>query len=645
MAAKAKDFDKNEISKSQKSNKPNQKNDLLQIKLLNIFITKGFLTQAETNELIEKANKEGKNVIQVLRETGHLLPDDLALGLSEFYNLSYVKLKSLDLKIEIVSRLPEDISKKYNLIVLDVSGDNLYKIAISRPEDPAVAEIISFLKQKNNIDTELYIASETDIQDAFKVYQDKKSPLVKNLVKNPFSEPEKKQEEKAISDTENTSIAQPQVIQKSEEELQKDVGDIIIDQLVNDPINNVEDLKKITDTGAAPNILAALVKYASGLGASDIHIEPYEKVLKIRFRIDGVLRNIIDININLHPSIIARIKISSHLKIDEQRIPQDGRFDVKFGEKKIDIRVSTLPTNQGEKVVLRLLDKSKGIITVEELGLTDRGLKLLQKNIAKPYGMILATGPTGSGKTTTLYAILQKLNNPQVNIVTLEDPIEYQLEGVNHCQVRTDIGFDFANGLRSILRQDPNIIMVGEIRDKETAEMSIHAALTGHLLLSTLHTNNASGALPRLVDMGIEPFLISSTLNLVMAQRLVRTICPKCRQATEVSQELLTQLSEEIKGLPEEFQKKLNGKITFYKGKGCSECSEGYKGRIALFEVLEMDQKIQEAVLRKASAEEIESIAVKNGMLTLRQDGLIKALSGITTIDEVLRTSLREEGI
>ncbi len=639
MVAKFKDSNKKDLL-SDKSNK-RQGNDLLQTKLLNIFIGKNLIRDTEANQVLDKAKKENKNVIQVLRESGFCLPDDLALGLSEFYNLPFVKLHNLDLKIEIVTRLPAEVSKKYHLIVFDVTGDNLYKVATSRPEDPAVAEIVSFLKQKNNIDTELYVASEADLTEALKVYQAKQPAVSGGFIKNPFVKADAHTEGQIVISDQNSAVSNSSG-HKDQQQKELDQGEIDIGQVVKEPINSVADLQKIVDTGLAPNIIAALIKYAANLKASDIHIEPEADKLKVRFRIDGILRNVVDMNINLHPSILARIKISSHLKIDEQRVPQDGRFDANFENKKIDIRVSTLPTSQGEKAVLRLLDKSQGMISIEELGLVDRGLKILQRNIIKPYGMILATGPTGSGKTTTLYAILQKINSPQVNIVTLEDPIEYQLEGVNHCQVRSDIGFSFANGLRSILRQDPNIIMVGEIRDRETAEMSIHAALTGHLLLSSLHTNNASGALPRLIDMDIEPFLISSTLNLVLAQRLVRTICPKCKVEAKIPSELLAKIEAEIKILPEELKAKIPTPIKFYKGKGCPDCSEGYKGRIGLFEVLEVDEKIQEAVVRKASAEEIESIAIKNGMIPLRQDGWFKVLTGVTTVDEVLRVSLKE---
>jgi len=611
--------------------------------LFSILINKKLLEQEEVVAVEERSKEENKSVIQVLRESGLILPDDLAKTLAEFYDLPYISLKEADFNIEIISRLPEEISKKYYLIVFDVTGDKLFKIATSRPEEPQVAQIIGFLKAKNNIDTELFVTSETSVLKALEKYAESKKTNVFKNIKNPFIDAETRkadlQEKSQIQNQQQqASVSQPENIVAAN----VDTGELIIDQLVQGKLETPEDLKRVCDTGMAPTILAGLIKYAIFLRASDIHIEPEEKFLKVRFRVDGVLKNIIDVNLSLHPAIIARVKISAHLKIDEQRIPQDGRFDVSFENREIDIRVSTLPTSHGEKVVLRLLDKSKGVLSLEDLGLTGNAYKILQENIAKPFGMILATGPTGSGKTTTLYAVLQKINNPEINIVTLEDPVEYQLDGVNHCQVKPQIGFDFANGLRSIVRQDPDVIMVGEIRDKETAEMAIHAALTGHLMLSTLHTNNAGGAATRLIDMGIEPFLISSTLNVVLAQRLVRRICEKCKTEAQVPTELYQKIEKEIQNLPTEIKSKINGKPKFYKGKGCSECSNGYKGRVGVYEVMNMSDTVQDAIVNKATAEEIQILAVKNGMLTIRQDALIKALQGVTTLDEVLRISLTE---
>jgi type IV pilus assembly protein PilB len=328
------------------------------------------------------------------------------------------------------------------------------------------------------------------------------------------------------------------------------------------------------------------------------------------------------------------------MKIDEQRVPQDGRFDVTIDSRQVDLRVSTLPTVHGEKVVMRLLDKSEAIMTLEQLGVTGSNFDTLIANIKKPYGVILATGPTGSGKSTTLYAILSRISKPGVNVVTLEDPVEYELPGINQAQVKPSIGFTFAEGLRSVLRQDPNIIMVGEIRDLETAAMVTHAALTGHLVLSTLHTNDASGALPRLINMGVEPFLITSSINDVIGQRLVRKVCESCRERVEIPPAVKTFIKKQLSEVPSVQLKNLDlEQLTFYHGRGCPNCTNGYRGRIGIFEVLAMNEKIEELAIKKAPASDIRQAAIEAGMITMTQDGLIKALKGITTIDEVMRVT------
>lgn len=401
--------------------------------------------------------------------------------------------------------------------------------------------------------------------------------------------------------------------------------------MLGQPVETPEQLEAITKDNNIPKIVAALVAMATFKKASDIHVEPSKDKLRVRFRIDGILRDIIQLPMELHPAIISRVKILSNLKIDQTRVPQDGRFECISGGHAIDLRVSTLPTILGEKLALRILDKSAQIFTMEQLGLTGSGLKSVVDNIDKPYGIILSTGPTGSGKSTTLYAILNRVSTASVNIVTLEDPVEYELEGLNQCQIKPKIGFTFANGLRSVLRQDPNIIMVGEIRDAETASLAIHAALTGHLVLSSLHTNDAAGALPRLINMGIEPFLITSSLNAIVAQRLVRKLCPKCkipaRVPAPVEQEIETELAQF--NLPKPYH--------FFEGRGCPECDLGYKGRIGIFEVLTMNEEIENLAIQHKPSSEIKLAAIKNGMVSIKQDGLIKALKGITTINEVLR--------
>lgn len=379
-----------------------------------------------------------------------------------------------------------------------------------------------------------------------------------------------------------------------------------------------------------------LIEYAYNSRASDLHLDPGEEKIKVRFRIDGVMYESFILPKAIHSEVITRIKVLAGLRTDEHQAAQDGRLKFSIKDRKppisFDVRVSIVPTYYGEDAVLRLLTEQGQDFTLESIGFSERDLKVVKKAITKPYGMILATGPTGSGKTTTLYTILKILNTPQVSIITIEDPIEYSLEGVDQIQVNTQTGLTFANGLRSILRQDPNIIMVGEIRDEETAKIAINAALTGHLLLSTLHTNDASTTLPRLLDMGVEPFLIASTVNIAIGQRLVRQICANCKFKKKLS---VSELSSLGQSLPKEFLSKHD---TFYEGKGCKACGHtGYLGRIGIHEVLEITEAIREAIVARLSAAEIKKIAVSEGMATMIEDGLQKALKGVTTFEEILR--------
>jgi type IV pilus assembly protein PilB len=424
---------------------------------------------------------------------------------------------------------------------------------------------------------------------------------------------------------------------ESVEESEKNIGAYLKGDIV-----DVEGLKSNIKNSSAPKIVAALINFALFERASDIHIEPEQKDLRVRYRIDGILRDIIRLPLSLHPPITSRVKILSKLKIDETRVPQDGRFDVTFKNREVDVRVSSLPTVHGEKIVMRILDKDQGILSLEDLGMIGRGFDLTIEAIGKPFGIILSTGPTGSGKSTTLYAIINRISKPSVNIVTLEDPVEYEINGVNQCQVKPGIGFSFAEGLRSVLRQDPNVVMVGEIRDGETAEMATHAALTGHLVLSTLHTNDASGALPRFTNMGIEPFLITSSINIIIAQRLVRRICPKCKEEMKVPQAFIEEVKKELSAISaqnEQDKKRIPSEFKFYHGVGCSNCSQGYVGRIGIFEVLRMTDEIEALTVEKRPANEIREAALKDGMITMKQDGILKALEGLTTIDEVFRAT------
>lgn len=411
-----------------------------------------------------------------------------------------------------------------------------------------------------------------------------------------------------------------------------------------------EKQKQLEDSILAANIpqmVMVAISYALDLRASDIHLEPLQNYVRIRYRVDGVLRKIVEYPTNLHPAVVSRIKIMSDLKIDEQRLPQDGRADVTTKEgKAMDLRVSTLPTVNGEKIVMRIQDKSRQIPDLPELGISGNSLKNLEAALKSPNGIIINTGPTGSGKTTTLYSCLTRLNKVEVNILTIEDPVEIQLDGLNQSQVHHDIDYDFATGMRTALRQDPNIIMVGEIRDKETANTAIEASLTGHLVLSTLHTNSAVESITRIINMGIAPYLLTSTIELIIAQRLVRKVCEKCKKIAQTSPEILELVKNALSKLhvEGEVDPTLVKNLQFYEAPGCPECNNvGYKGRVGLYEVFRMNNELRRLVGSNASVLDIEDAALKNGMVTLEQAGIIKALQGVTTLEEVYRVARKSE--
>lgn len=399
-------------------------------------------------------------------------------------------------------------------------------------------------------------------------------------------------------------------------------------------------LQNAVIAGNIPQMVLYAISYALHMGASDVHIEPEEKTVRVRFRVDGMLRHIIEYPQNIHPAVVSRIKIMSNLKIDEQRIPQDGRTHVTTEDhRSIDLRISSLPTVNGEKIVMRLQDKTKKIPDLPELGLAGTDLEKMERFTELTNGIILVTGPTGSGKTNTLYSTLARLNKVGVNIMTFEDPVEYQMDGLSQSQMRPDIDYDFASGLRTALRQDPDIIMVGEIRDQETIEIAIRAALTGHLVLSTIHTNSAIGTLTRISDMGVKPFLITSAIRGIASQRLVRTICPFCKEKFTPDPTLAAEIRKELRGVSEkDLDPKLLGDLTLYKGKGCEACNNfGYQGRVAVFEILELDRDLAQLILDGAPEADLTAQAQKDGMLTMKQSGFIKALEGVTSVEEIYR--------
>lgn len=553
---------------------------ILPEQLRKIILDSGFVSEGDLTDAIKTSRELKKDLKDVLVYKGLLTENVVGQLIAEHYGVSYIKISSKTIPIEILNIIPEQAAISFRTLPFQKTESELY-IAM---EDPSDLEAREFVKRKSAMKLKIFYTDSDDITKALGQYK-------RNI---------------------------------------KDVFQKIIDENVAKSSKKTEDARVAADEVPVIKILDTILEFSSAENASDVHFEILESVFIIRFRIDGVLYDILNLPKYIHPAIVARIKILSKLKIDEHRIPQDGRFKFKMKKNFMALRVSILPAFYGENIVLRLLAESVRPFALEELGLTGRNLDIIKKNIRKPHGMILVTGPTGSGKTTTLYTVLSLLNSTEVKICTVEDPVEYGIRRVNQIQVRPSQGLTFSTGLRSLLRHDPDVIMVGEIRDTETAEMAIHSSLTGHLVLSTLHTNDAIGTIPRLLDMGAEGFLVSSTLNLVIAQRLVRKICRDCVEPYKPSSEMLDYLKKIVK--PEHLSP------TYYIGKGCHECNnKGYRGRIGIYEILEVTETIRELIIKQGSASEILKSALAGGMTPLLQDGMAKAGGGITTIEEVLR--------
>ncbi len=619
----------------------------------------------------------GQPLLQTILKRKLISETDLLKLYANSIDIPFVELKDQKIPHEVLTKIPERIARKYQAVLFGKQGTT-FQLAMADPEDFQAAD---FIAKQIGQDIKIYLASANDILAALDQYKGNISSEITKAIKDSNTEEDKQQEVSA---------------------------------------------KELAEDAPIAKTVNIILEYAVKSRASDIHIEPRENLVQVRFRVDGVLKEMMTLPRPILPAVVSRIKILSNLKIDEHRLPQDGRFKFAVGSKTVALRVSTLPIMDGEKVVMRILDESARALTLEELGFEGEALDRIVRGIHKPHGMVLVTGPTGSGKSTTLYSVLSMLNTPGVNISTIEDPVEYRVQGVNQTQVNPKAGMTFASGLRALLRQDPNIIMVGEIRDSETADLGVQAALTGHVVLSTLHTNNAATCLPRLLDMNIEPFLIASTVNTVIGQRLVRKLCPDCKipyipegkvmedinrdfdvkaaltyieknrgatskpvaHTTDVKKESKTEKfiskkkviepihkieasksildkiasdpniinrseaeakalkeAEENTAPKEEPKDKLralkDGEIKLYKpGEGCETCGgNAYQGRMGIYEVLEVDQAIQQMIIGHSTSEEIQAAAVKTGMLTMQQDGFVKALQGLTTVEEIFRVT------
>ena len=573
-------------------------------------------------EAIQKLQEKYKITFEFFITSDH----KVAVGTGDKSRVDQVDISKININEEVLRKIPYDLANKFKAVIYQKDGDRKYSLAAKDPDDQKLKDLVSFVEKNGNITLAVHRVPSDQIDKVLERYASIINPVT--LQKQDVAEPIARTEPNEKEDKPSADAAK--LAGYENENLAQFLGKEKI---------SVEDIKVYANSNRIPELVASFVLLATSERASDIHIEPFEKAVRVRFRVDGELSDVVLLPSNMISSIVARVKILSKLKLDEQRVPQDGRFDVQAGTQIVDIRVSTLPTVFGEKVVMRLLTKNREMEKLEDLGIEGLAYDRIIEAISKPHGVVLSTGPTGSGKTTTLYSVLTRLNKPQVNIITLEDPVEYELQGINQVQVKPQIGFGFADGLRSVLRQDPNIIMVGEIRDGETAELVTHAALTGHLVLSTLHTNDSAGALPRLFNLKVEPFLLTSAINAVIAQRLVRKICPKCREEIQVPQSVMFEVKKELGKL------NLTSPLKFYRGRGCENCNNGFSGRVGIFEVLTMTSEIETLVLNKKSADEIFKSAVGSGMITMRQDGFIKVIKGVTTVDEVFRvTSESKEG-
>ena len=568
------------------------------VKLGEMLVRAGLISQEQLNEALESQKTNGEKVGFNLIRLGYVREDDITQLLSEQYGVPSINLRHFEIDATVINLIPSEVAQKYLVLPVNRTGATL-TIAMADPTNVFAMDDIKFMTGYN---VEPVVASEIAIREAIEKYYGSQHALELKKVMDEMAE------------------AEAEALEVLEEEEELDLAS----------------LEAATEEAPVVKLVNIILTDSIKKGASDIHIEPYEKDFRVRFRIDGVLYEIMHPPMKLRDAITSRLKIMAKLDISEKRLPQDGRIKIKMKlqgkTKEMDYRVSVLPTLFGEKIVLRLLDKDNLMLDMTRLGFESESLMKFERQILKPYGMVLVTGPTGSGKTNTLYSSMNKVNTPETNILTAEDPVEFNLHGINQVQMKEQIGLNFAASLRSFLRQDPNIILVGEIRDFETAEIAVKAALTGHLVLSTLHTNDTPSTINRLMNMGIEPFLVATSVNLICAQRLVRRICKECKEEIPMPIQALVDVGYKQEEAPQ---------VQLRKGRGCQNCNNtGYRGRVGLYEVMEISEEIRELILSGASSMELRRKAIDEGMITLRQSGLIKIKEGLTTVEEVVRETV-----
>jgi type IV pilus assembly protein PilB len=590
-------------------------------KLGEILVRENLISPQHLREALDYQREHGGRLGYNLVRLGLVSDDMITAVLSRQYGIPSVNLELFDIEDSVIRLIPQEVAQKYSVLPLSRVGATL-TLAMVDPTNVFAMDDIKFM---TGLNIEPVVVAEASVQQAIAKYYSTSreielAPVAPEVVVQGL----------------NGGITHADLISLDSLDFDTEATADQVEVLEDNEEIDLSSLARMSEDAPVVRLVNVLLVDALRRGASDIHVEPYEKELRIRFRIDGILYDVMHPPLKMRDALISRVKIMSKLDISEKRLPQDGRIKIKVKvdarSRELDFRVSTLPTLFGEKVVLRLLDKENLMLDMTKLGFEPESLKKFQRNISRPYGMVLVTGPTGSGKTNTLYSALQSLNTPETNILTAEDPVEFNLLGINQVQMKEQIGLNFAAALRSFLRQDPNIVLVGEIRDFETAEIAIKAALTGHLVLSTLHTNDAPSTISRLMNMGIEPFLVATSVNLIQAQRLIRRICKNCKKEQPAPVEALIEIG---------FSEDEAQTMKTYKGKGCGTCNDtGYKGRVGLYETMEVTDEIRELILIGASSLELRKKAIDDGMITLRESGLHKIRNGVTTIEEVLRETV-----
>jgi type IV pilus assembly protein PilB len=568
--------------------------------ILENLVSKNIISKGDSTKIEKQASSTGKPIEEVLEDVG--VPAQTILDVKgEYYNVPPMNLENYNVPLSILKYISEDAASHYKFIPLSVK-DGVLEIGMTDPDNIEARDALTFIISKLNMPYKIYVITEKDFKKVLGTYNGLSGEVNKALTEL------------------NT-------------DLDKDLEDIEIVKDQNSSFGKIE--TKIVEDAPVTKIVATILRYAVEGNASDVHIENMKDKVRVRFRVDGILNTSLVLPAEVDQAVVARIKILSNMKLDEKRKPQDGRFSAKIEGRRIDFRVSTFPTYYGEKVVMRILDQEKGIKPLDQMGLSDKYLKMVRYAMTRPYGMILISGPTGSGKTTTLYAMLEEINKDEKNVLSLEDPIEYNIDGVSQSQVFPEIGYDFANGLRTTLRQDPDVIMVGEIRDKETAQLAVQAALTGHLVLSTIHTNNACGVVPRLIDMGVDPYLIAPTLILTMGQRLLRTICPGTGKPIPIEGSIKAMIDKEFADLPEEFRSEIPKVSDMLEIEVTPQCPTGTRGRIAVFEMFKMSKEIEQVILHNPEESEVLKATRKEGFITMKEDAIIKAMEKLIPFEEI----------